>query len=601
MVKLDEISTELLLNVVSFLSQVDILNLSLTNKQVRHATEPELYREYTNTGGQMHGRDLKPFLRRIIDSPELARYVHYLDLKGWTTMIELDPRCGDLTGIPLTVEEYDYFTRAAYAAKVISIIREFDSNSNMIDRANALVDHDHIDEPVPGWADFLYGPDTHIDEVPFDNKFCQLLQAGIAEPLYVLLFALLPNVRHISLRSGHAHGQNFHLFPHLKPEHQFSGLRRLTVGANNNMSEWPLSSVGSLFHSQTLRTVECFMTGEWERESCGDPWEHRPPLTPLAPRSLTITRLMLQKAAFSAKGVRNILAACQSLRSLYYSAGGKNIGPENFACEELVEALSPHKTSLESLELDLYSGWDYATARPGCISDLSEFTALQKLVLTNEVVALWDEMDVAISTPELCNMFPASLRFLQFQIYWQIDMQKQIEEMLAMRSDKFSNLEKLILTVDEPGSYSWDRRVASFFAETMQLCEEARVELEVTTVEENYKRTFFEYWGLNHIWHDIRLKDGKYVREEKRPKTAEEMRQAVAAFLTPEQLETFERTFEQVQEQLAEQEANYGWETDYSDEIDSDEEVYGFFDIDDSDDEDEDEDEEEDPDMPALE
>lgn len=97
-----------------------------------------------------------------------------------------------------------------------------------------------------------------------------------------------------------------------------------------------------------------------------------------------------------------------------------DIGPTNFTCEELVEALSPQRTCLETSELDLYSGWDYRSDTPGCISDLSEFTSLQTVVLTNEVVA--DET----ATPQLCAIFPASLRFLEFQIYWELDIQQDI-------------------------------------------------------------------------------------------------------------------------------------------------------------------------------
>lgn len=220
--KLDQITTELLLNIVSFLPQVDILNLSLTNRQLRHSTEPELYREYTNTGKAIDGRDLKPFLRRIIEFPKLTRYVHYLDLKVWTSMNDLDPMFGEIREKPLSVDEYEYFAQAAKSAKVISQIREFDLNNTLTDRANALVDHDHIDEPVPGWADFLYEADTYIDEIPFGDKFCQLLQAGIGDPFYCLVFTLLPNLRHLSLRSGPYHCQHRHLFPYLIREHRFT-------------------------------------------------------------------------------------------------------------------------------------------------------------------------------------------------------------------------------------------------------------------------------------------------------------------------------------------------------------------------------------------
>lgn len=94
--------------------------------------------------------------------------------------------------------------------------------------------------------------------------------------------------------------------------------------------------------------------------------------------------------------------------------------------------------------------------------------------------------------------------------------------MLAMRPDKFENLEKVTLTMDEPESDAWRRRAANVFQKTTQLCKEADVELGLATVEANYESTFFEYWGLEHAWKDLQSKDGKYVREEKRPKTVEE-------------------------------------------------------------------------------
>jgi hypothetical protein len=517
MVKLDEVTAELLLNIASFLSQVDLLNLSLTNKQLRYSTEPELYREYMNTGEAVNGRDLKPFLRRIIEAPKLTRYVHYLDLKHWTTLIGINPLFGKHDEKPLSVDEYEYFARAAKSAKAISTVRKYDVKNNILDRANALVDPTRIDEPIPGWADYLYEADAHIDQVPFDNKFCQLLQNGIGDALYFLLFTLLPNLRHVCIRGGPYHGQNLHLFPFLKPEHRFSGLQRLTVGAQDATLEWPLSSVGTMFQSQSLKTVECYMVSEWEKKEYEEPWEHRPPLTPLQPRSLNITRLMLQRAAFSFPGIKTLLAACQNLRSLYYSAGGSDIGPTNFTCEELIEALLPHKISLETLELDLFSEWDYGTHRPGCISDLSEFTALQSLLVTAEVVA-------SPSPPQLCKIFPASLRLLEFQIYWSLDMQQQILEMMAMRPDKFESLDKITLTMDEPDSDSWNRRAAKAYEKTIRICKEAGVELKVATVDTNYERTLFEDWSMGQTWHDVYFKDDKYVREGKGPKTLEEMK-----------------------------------------------------------------------------
>lgn len=87
------LSNELLLIIASFLPQVDLLNLTLTSKRLRNSTEPELFREYINP--IFMGRSCKPFLRRIIGNPGLARYVRYLDIKTWTTLVEENPHFGE--------------------------------------------------------------------------------------------------------------------------------------------------------------------------------------------------------------------------------------------------------------------------------------------------------------------------------------------------------------------------------------------------------------------------------------------------------------------------------------------------------------------------
>src|SRR5215813_11288199 len=78
-VGISDLSTELLLHIASFLSQVDLLNISLTDKHLRGCTEPELYREYTNV--RPYGRSFKPFLRRMIERPDLTRHVRRLELR----------------------------------------------------------------------------------------------------------------------------------------------------------------------------------------------------------------------------------------------------------------------------------------------------------------------------------------------------------------------------------------------------------------------------------------------------------------------------------------------------------------------------------------
>lgn len=101
-----------------------------------------------------------------------------------------------------------------------------------------------------------------------------------------------------------------------------------------------------------------------------------------------------------------------------------------------------------------------------------------------------------VATPQLCNIFPAPLRFLQFQTSWDIRVQDRIREMLGMRPDEFANLEKLTLTIGEPVSNHWYKRAAELFGKTIQLCKDADVDLEVATVERKYEPTFFGVLGF---------------------------------------------------------------------------------------------------------
>lgn len=81
------LSAELYLQIASYLSQVDLLNLSLTSKQIRHHTEPELYKEYKDS----RGVTVKKFLSQIIHHPQLAQHVRSLDLGTWSALPDLNP------------------------------------------------------------------------------------------------------------------------------------------------------------------------------------------------------------------------------------------------------------------------------------------------------------------------------------------------------------------------------------------------------------------------------------------------------------------------------------------------------------------------------
>ncbi|KAE9961511.1 hypothetical protein BLS_001888 [Venturia inaequalis] len=524
-----ELSTELLLMIASFLSQEDLLNISLTSKDLRTRTELELLREYTNI--QLYGRSCKPLLRRLIEKPEVRRHVHRLDLKNWSTLVEINPLFGTHEEPALSTEDYDCFTEAARVAGLISSVLPFDPHSDLVKRSNDLCPEEWNNEKIPGWYDYLYEPDCHFENVHFVSKFCELLQAGIEDPLFMLMLTLLPNVQDLTLRGGPHGGQHLHLLPLIVPDHRFSSLRTLSVAATDGELEWPFYALNHLIHGRNLQNLYCYMSSEWDRED-GDwdeGWVQRPPPVPLLPKSLNLTRLMLQYSAFSATGIKTLLHACRSLTWFHYSVGGKRVGPENFNCSELFEALLPLQTSLETLELDMETEWDYDDYYD-YLPSLAEFSSLRTLKLGMELERPHsDEELLDLSWPRgpgsvrtkscnrLCNLLPSSLRELKFQgSEIDYDCLSQIEEMAALKADRFPVLEKITMVLLDVEYEEWASSYREEKPKSFRLCKNAGVDLRIIDFTSSIERTFFEAWFPGGAWQEVRFKDGMYVKSIER-------------------------------------------------------------------------------------
>ncbi|KAF2028513.1 hypothetical protein EK21DRAFT_113850 [Setomelanomma holmii] len=191
-----DLATETILNVASHLAQPDLLNVTLTHRRLRDATESALFREYTNR--HIYGRSLKPFVLRLIDRPELAKYVHWVDLKAYRHIADLNPEHGPISDGQsdlehCTAEEYDKLTRAAIKAGVITEALPYEPTSSILKIMTTWeYQEQYNEENAEGWYNNIYGED--IDEVTFDEIFCKLLRIGIDEPFLIVLLALLPNL-----------------------------------------------------------------------------------------------------------------------------------------------------------------------------------------------------------------------------------------------------------------------------------------------------------------------------------------------------------------------------------------------------------------------
>jgi hypothetical protein len=245
MVDILDLSPEVLLCVASFLTQVDLLNVSVVCWRLRTATEPELYREYFSP----YGRSFLPFVKRLIDRPDLAKYVRRLELKTWDTLTTLNPEHFNhdelqlAEFLPSEPSEADYYliTSAAKSAGVIDSVCPYGATSRVVDEARRIC-REERDNPDWVWYVNIYDPLIHIDYVPYDQKFCQLLRAGTDDSLVVLIVALLHNVSHIYMYGAPF---DWHTLPWKTPQHNFQALRRLTGCATD-------LSLDGLLHGSTI-------------------------------------------------------------------------------------------------------------------------------------------------------------------------------------------------------------------------------------------------------------------------------------------------------------------------------------------------------------
>lgn len=81
--------------------------------------------------------------------------------------------------------------------------------------------------PGKNWYDNAFDQNLVFSEIGYDRKFCQLLRAGIEDPLVVLLLALVPNIKTIILHGVPVDANILEW----RASHEFSGLKQFTACA----------------------------------------------------------------------------------------------------------------------------------------------------------------------------------------------------------------------------------------------------------------------------------------------------------------------------------------------------------------------------------
>ena len=375
---LDCLSAELVLCITSFLRQVDLLNLSLTCKRINGVTKPERFREYRNV--KIGGRSFLPFIVKVLQNPELSRYVHRVDLKEWTTLEDFN-----LLGSPsteLSRVEYAMLTEAAKDAGVIADVLPYERKSYVVKQARTDICDDI--GVMGAWYIYAFRRDVAFHDLSYDRKFCQMLRAGIEDPLIVLLMALLPNVHEILL---HGVPGDMTVLP-WRAKHNFTALRRMTARGVNGEVTWPIAFFNSVLATSKLETFEASCASSWYRGSDEIvPWKGNLSPLSLTPGSLNLKMLELRFCALKTSDLQILLEACPKLKTLRYISGDQHVGSSNPSPAKVIELLQPFQSTLEELWLNLdVERYENKNHKPAdLILSMSHMTALKRLSTTPEM------------------------------------------------------------------------------------------------------------------------------------------------------------------------------------------------------------------------
>jgi hypothetical protein len=457
MAPLLNLSLELHLCIFAYLSRADLLNVSVTCKYLRAVTEPELYREFSI--GRRSTQSFIRFLTVLLQYPERQKYVKSLELYSWSSLQSLNP---GVPGFPVPVHwlpnfprdpeareaDYEMFTNVAKTAGLIDTILPYEPTSSLVERALSL--RALPTSNLPEWHKRIYDPDADIDDVSYDQKFCQLLRAGLEDPLVAILLAILPDVQKIVL---HLAPEDNMKLPWKNPPHRFQALRKLFTRSDSEYNNL-IAFFNVLLQGGGMEAFESHGGGSYwcPEEFSFKLYDTSIQSFHLQPKTLSLHRLVLEQCDLPLFELQVLVTACHRLRTFYYSCTNCD---REYPClfpADLVEALAPHKDSLETLHLAV----PYVDKQTRLLGDLSGFSKLESLNTTPDMwhMAL-EGSDIA--EDHLSFRLPRSLVDLTFNTVSKADENEsrlsslQIEDLYSTRHIRLPNLRQLTLVAQTRG------------------------------------------------------------------------------------------------------------------------------------------------------
>jgi hypothetical protein len=172
MSSLHDLPAELIIEILSyFWDKQDFQNVFLVWRMFHRCAEPLLYREYVNTKAYRDQIPFKPFMRRMIERPDLALHVKRIELRPWAVRYQIH-----VLGYkpPISTEDICLFINAAQKAGIIK-------GTPLNNKEN--LDQIPVSKPdVEVWldADVATFVDDDFDKsLSFDEKWIQALRLDI--------------------------------------------------------------------------------------------------------------------------------------------------------------------------------------------------------------------------------------------------------------------------------------------------------------------------------------------------------------------------------------------------------------------------------------
>lgn len=190
--------------------------------------------------------------------------------------------------------------------------------------------------------------------------------------------------------------------------------------------------------------------------ACGFDEEDNVAFENLPPRSSPVEEILLRKSALSVKSVQGMMAACKALKRFEFTHGIYFFEAEKMTAGDIMQAILPHKDTLEYLHVNMEDDWDklwwqslHETWYFG--TDLRQMGAIKTLVLgmqslTGMLAAPLEnaESDIPLAiegAPRLAECLPEGIEHLQIHGCGECILE-QAQELLGIikRGERYRNL-----------------------------------------------------------------------------------------------------------------------------------------------------------------